>query len=71
MIAPLRSEDGRFHLGADSCAPGEARALSNAYGLLDCARSGVSTAVDDLVVDWALSVRPGHLRGHARAVDGR
>lgn len=69
---PVAYEDGRFHLGEDSCASGEARTLANAYGALDCARSGVSMAVDDLVVDWALSFEPDTFPGtHGLWMDGK
>jgi MYXO-CTERM domain-containing protein len=69
---PVAYEDGRFHLGTDSCAPGEARALANAYGSLDCARSAVTDSVDDRIVDWALSFDPATFGGtHGLWLDGK
>jgi hypothetical protein len=48
-------EDGLFHAGAASCAPGQAKSLSLAHGTLDCAASKAALVGDEVRVDWALA----------------
>lgn len=53
-VAPA-FESGKLYLGTQSCAPGEAKVLSDPLGTLDCAKTSVATSGNQTTVSWALA----------------
>lgn len=65
-------EAGLLHLDAESCAPGEAKVLTSMFGSLDCAKTTVTNAGNDLTVKWSLAFDAAGFTGvHKVFVDAK